>query len=314
MAAYHRHFESARMAMDFLVRSQDNLTTEGENTFEDGMISCSGLQLGLFALLQKDEPARRVYADAARKMLFAHRCLEQLLIPDCRMNGATLRFWEAQYDTLIGKSMNMMDSPHGWSAWLIPALWYQYLLTGEEVWLEKTMNTLGSCAQLLDGHTGQLRWAFVPDPYREVTMLEPNKDNPRRGLRVDRTIGEEYVPMIAAFHSPDHEPVPGDEWDTGWTSCNDVHEIFIAMEEVALTSAYLIERGDGDLISWNCRAHRDNNGAVCIQPCENIVSRVHLNLRKRCAVNATFGTSLHVNAQAEGLQWVGPGGVPELIR
>ena len=87
------------------------------------------------------------------------------------MNGATLRFWEAQYDVLIGRSRNMMDSPHGWSAWLIPALWYQYLLTGEEEWLRKTMNIMGSCAQVIDSRTGQLRWAFVPDPYREVTML-----------------------------------------------------------------------------------------------------------------------------------------------
>ena len=83
-------------------------------------------------------------------MLSAHRCLEQLLIPDSRMNGATLRFWEAQYDVLMGKSRNMMDSPHGWSAWLIPALWYQYLLTGEEEWLRKTMNIMGSCAQVID--------------------------------------------------------------------------------------------------------------------------------------------------------------------
>ncbi len=53
-------------------------------------------------------------------MMQSHRCLEQLLIPDARMNGATLRFWEAQYDVLIGGSLNMMNSPHGWTAWLIP--------------------------------------------------------------------------------------------------------------------------------------------------------------------------------------------------
>ncbi len=312
--AYDRHFDSARKAMDFLVRSQDNLTTEGENTFEDGMISCSGLQLGLFALLQTDESARSHYAEAARKMLSAHHCLEQLLIPDCRMNGATLRFWEAQYDTLIGKSLNMMDSPHGWSAWLIPALWYQYLLTGNEVWLEKTMNAMGSCAQLVDGHTGQLRWAFVPDPYRETTMLEPDKNNPGHGRRVDRTIGEQYVPMIAAFHYPDHEPIPGDEWDSGWTSCNDVHEVFVALEEVALTSAYVIERANGELVSWNCNATKDRTGLIYIEPAESIVSRVHVNLHKSCLVRAAFVGSPVVSVLAEGLRWIGPGGVPELIR
>jgi hypothetical protein len=312
--AYDRHYNSARKAMDFLVRSQDNLTTEGENTFEDGMISCSGLQLGLFALLQTNDAARDHYAQAARKMLFAHHCLEQLLIPDCRMNGATLRFWEAQYDTLIGKSLNMMDSPHGWSAWLIPALWYQYLLTGEEVWLEKAMNAMGSCAQLIDGHTGQLRWAFVPDPYREVTMLEPDSDTPGRGRRVERTIGEQYVPMIASFHYPDHEPIPGDGWDSGWTSCNDVHEVFIAMEEVALTSAYVIERTNGELAGWNCKVTKDRDGLIRIEPAESIVNRVHLNLRRSSQIRAVFANVAMVSVQAEGLHWIGPGGVPELLR
>ncbi len=52
-AAYERHYASAQRAMDFLVRVRDDLTTEGQNTFEDGMISCAGMQLGLFALAAK---------------------------------------------------------------------------------------------------------------------------------------------------------------------------------------------------------------------------------------------------------------------
>jgi hypothetical protein len=312
-AAYQRHYDSAKKAMDFLVRRKDDLTTEGQNTFEDGMISCSALQLGLFALLQQDAEEQRRYGEAAANMLSAHRCLEQLLIPDSRMNGATLRFWEAQYDVLIGKSRNMMDSPHGWSAWLIPALWYQYLLTGDEEWLRKTMNIMGSCAQVIDGRTGLLRWAFVPDPYREVTMLEPDKDFPGRGRRVDGIIGEQYVPMIASFHYPDHEPVFGNGWNSGWCCCNDVHEIFIAMAEVVLTTAYLIERTDGQLITWNCSATRNGAGVISIRPAEEIVSRVHLNLREPHQVNATFANAAAVSTRAQGLQWIGPGGVPELF-
>jgi hypothetical protein len=311
--AYDRHYASAEKAMDFLVRMKDNLTTEGDNTFEDGMISCAALQLGLFALLQKDAEKRSKYAEAARRMLSGHRCLEQLLIPDSRMNGATLRFWEAQYDVLMGKSRNMMDSPHGWSAWLIPALWYQYLLTGEEEWLRKTMNIMGSCAQVIDSRTGQLRWAFVPDPYREVTMLVADADYPRQGKRVDTIIGEQYVPMIASFHYPDHEPVFGNGWTSGWTCCNDVHEIFTAMAEVVLTSAYVIERANRELVTWNCKATRDGGGAISIQPAEDIVSRVHLNLRESRQVNATFGGAASASVQAEGMQWIGPGGVPELF-
>ncbi len=312
--AYDRHYASAEKAMDFLVRMKDNLTTEGDNTFEDGMISCAALQLGLFALLQKDAEKRNTYTEAARIMLSGHRCLEQLLIPDSRMNGATLRFWEAQYDVLMGKSRNMMDSPHGWSAWLIPALWYQYLLTGEEEWLRKTMNIMGSCAQVIDSRTGQLRWAFVPDPYREVTMLVPDVNYPREGKRVDAIIGEQYVPMIASFHYPDHEPVFGNGWTSGWCCCNDVHEIFIAMAEVVLTCAYVIERTNGQLVTWNCRATRDDAGVISIQPAEDMVNRVHVNLREPHQVNATFASAAAVSVRAQGLQWIGPGGVPELFR
>jgi hypothetical protein len=313
-AAYDRHYDSAKKAMDFLVRSKDDLTTEGQNTFEDGMISCAGTQLGLFALLQKDPEERRRYAEAARLMLLAHRCQEQLVIPDSRMNGATLRFWEAQYDVLMGKSLNMMDSPHGWSAWLIPGLWYQYLLTGQEEWLRKAMNAMGSCAQVIDSQTGHLRWAFVPDPYREVTMLEPDPDRPGRGRRVDRIIGEQYVPMIASFHYPEHEPVFGNGWDSGWTCCNDVHEIFISLAEVALTTAYVLERPSGELVTWNCQAALGEGGAISVQPAEDIVSRVHVNLRGSRRVSATFANTGRLSVQVEEMEWIGPGGTPELFR
>jgi hypothetical protein len=312
-AAYRRHYESAKSAMDFLVRVKDDLTTEGQNTFEDGMISCAGMQLGLFALLQKDPEQRRRYGEAASNMMLAHRCLEQLLIPDSRMNGATLRFWEAQYDVLMGGSLNMMNSPHGWSAWLIPGLWYQYLLTGEEEWLTRAMNAMGSCAQVIDSRTGQLRWAFVPDPYREVNLLVADPAYPREGKRVDAIIGEQYIPMIASFHYPDHEPVFGNGWTSGWCCCNDVHEIFIALCEVALTAAYVVERADGELGTWNCTAARDGAGAIHIQPAEEVVSRVHLNLRGPRQVTASVAGAPVVSIRAEGMQWIGPGGTPELF-
>ena len=311
-AAHDRHDESARRAMDFLVRVKDDLTTEGQNTFEDGMISCGGLQLGLFALLQQDPAQRRVYADAARAMMESHRCLEQLLIPDSRMNGATLRFWEAQYDVLMGGARNMMNSPHGWSAWLIPGLWYQYLLTGEEEWLQKAMNALGSCVQVIDPHSGELRWGFVPDPYREVTMLVPDPAFPGQGRRVDATLGEQYVPMIASFHYPSREPVYGNGWENGWTCCNDVHEIFASLSEVALTAAYVVERAEGSLVTWNCTATRDDSGKLHVKPAEEIVTRLHVNLRRSSELEVRFASGA-VSTRASGMQWVGPGGMPELF-
>ena len=75
----------------------------------------------------------------------------------------------------------------------------------------------------------------------------------------------------------------------------------------------LIERTDGELVTWNCRAARNGAGVISIQPAEQIVSRVHLNLRKPQQVNATFANAAAVSIRAHGLQWIGPGGVPELF-
>ena len=144
-------------------------------------------------------------------------------------------------------------------------------------------------------------------------MLEPNPANPMRGKRVERVIGEQYVPMIAAFHYPDKEPVKVDI-QNGWTCCNDVHEIFIALEEVALTSAYVIERADGSIGTSNCTASLDSTGKLTIQPAEEVVSRVHLNLKKPHQVEAKFAKGQTVSGTYDGMTWIGPGGVPELIR
>ena len=51
---FERHYNSARRAVENLERLRDNIGTEGEHTFEDGMISCTAAQLGHFALLQED--------------------------------------------------------------------------------------------------------------------------------------------------------------------------------------------------------------------------------------------------------------------
>jgi hypothetical protein len=313
-AAYDRHYLSVKKAMDHLVKVGDNIETEGQLTYEDGMISCSASQLGLFALLQTDPIQRELYSKAAKHFLLGHSCLEQLLVPDSRMNGATLRFWEAQYDVLIRKSMNMMNSPHGWSGWVIPALWYQYLLSGDEIWLTKTMNALGSCIQLIDSKTGMLRWGFVCDPYLAVTMLEEDSTTPGRGKRVEHVICEQYVPMISSFHYPEREPVSGNSELVGWTCDNDVHEIFTAMEEVALTSAYVIERENGKIVSWNCKATINSDGAITILPNDDVVCRVHLNFRNQHQVKIRFLNETVDQIQLPGMSWVGSGGIPELLR
>jgi hypothetical protein len=236
-----------------------------------------------------------------------------MIIPDCRMNEGSLRFWEAQYDVMI--PVNMMNSPHGWTAWRIFGFYYMYQLTGLETWLQRAMNSLGACMQLVDGHTGRLRWAFAPDPYIAASVLHEDPNDPANpaGRRTDRVINEQYVEMISQFFHPPVDKATGGHWGEGGSCDNDVHEIFKALEEVALTAAYVLERADGTLISHNCMVSMDGD-VLKITPAEPVVSRVHLNLRKKRRISVSFGAK-KILAEAEaGLQWIGPGGVPEDLR
>ena len=302
---FDRHWRGVKAAMDDLVRQKDNIDTEGEITFEDGMISCSAAQLGFFALQQDDPAERRRYGDAALYMLNRHRCLQQRLIPDCRMNGCTLRFWEAQYDILL--LPNMMNSPHGWTSWKTYATWYAYLLTGEEPYLEDTLNTLGACLQSIDADTGRLRWAFVPDPYvqaeqfgwrthysldltgERVFVQDPTR--PRTLGSVHRVVGEQYLDMISDIYP-------------GWGCDNDVHEHFKCLEETALTYAYVLEREDGSLRAWNARCERTAEGLM-VTPAETCVRALHVNLKGPRRVTVRLPEGAVTRDAPAGMSWIG---------
>ena len=85
------------------------------------------------------------------------------------------------------------------------------------------------------------------------------------------------------------------------------------MEEVALTSAYVIEHPDGSWSTYNCKATVDADGLLTVDPAESVVSRVHLNLQKPHRVKLAMKESKEVAASA-GMQWIGPGGIPEILR
>lgn len=220
------------------------------------MISCSALQLGEMALRSKNAKDRQRYTEAMLKLLDGHDCLTQLRIPDGRRRGGTLRFWEAQYDVFM--LPNMISSPHGWSAWRAYATYYAYLLTGEERWLRETFDAASAFAALIDYQSGNLNWAFVVDPYvKALQVCEPDTSytadddtygNPHPELYPNRNIivGEQYVPMIA-------------EWQTIVSSDNDVHECFKFIAEAVLCNAFIIERADGSIASYNCTLKRDEN-------------------------------------------------------
>lgn len=288
---YDRHIASARRAIDDLKSRLDNIGTEGQGTYEDGMISCSATQLAQFALLEQDPVKRAEYVAAAEHFMLGHRCLAQLLVPDARMNGATLRFWEGQYD-ILSSSDNYMNSAHGWSAWRIYGLWYLYQLTGKIEYLRQAMDALGTCSHLIDPTTGELRWSFMPDPRVRVGVFEENPTQPGQGVRNWQTLGEHYFPMISQWWK-----APPNTWVTGYWgndggSCdNDVHEIFKCLEEVALTSAYVIFHQDGKIETWNCRIE-EVGGTKVIKPSETCVSRIHIHTPVSREVSVSFSGKL----------------------
>lgn len=265
---------SAKRAIDHLATADGDLETEGQMTYEDGMISCSALQLGELALRSKDVGDRRRYTEAMLRLLDGHDCLTQLRVPDGRRRGGTLRFWEAQYDVFM--LPNMISSPHGWSAWRAYATYYAYLLTGEERWLRETFDAASAFAALIDHKSGDLNWAFVVDPYvRAMQVCEPDSNftadddtygNPHPELYPNREIivGEQYVPMIA-------------NWQTIVSSDNDVHECFKFIAEAVLCNAFLVERPDGSFGAYNCSVVNEGK-TLLVTADEPQMKNLHVNL------------------------------------
>ena len=272
-----RHELSAKRAIDQLVASQGDFNTEGEITYEDGMVSCSALQIGLFALRQTDKTLRKHYTDAMLDILKGHNCLTQLRVPDGRRRGGTMRYWEAQYDVHI--LPNMISSPHGWSAWRAYATYYAYLLTGEEHWIRETFDAAASFASLIDHESGKMRWAFVVDPQLQVRQIcspdtaftadMPSYGTPHPDMYANRrfSIGEQYVDMIS-------------DWQTIVSSDNDVHEVFKFIAEAVLDKAYIVERADGTFGCYNCTVERTGKSLKVVVP-ESQIRTLYVNLLTR---------------------------------
>jgi hypothetical protein len=275
-ANYRRHYNSVKLAINELARNRDNIQTEGELTFEDGMIACSYTQLAAFGLLQPENSVeRQTYTDAAEYLYRSHRCLSQHLIPDSRVHGASLRFWESQYDILT--CPNFLNSPHGWSAWRIYGIKYLYEATGKEEYLLDMMSALGACAQLLNPTTDELSWSFISDPYVKVKYFIQDEKNSSKGIRKDSIIGRQYLSMISDWYqAPKNTRVTGYWGYDGGCCDNDVHEIFKCMGEIALTSAYFHLRDDNTYIAWNCTVRKQSDQWI-ITPMESCVKKIYTN-------------------------------------
>lgn len=66
----------------------------------------------------------------------------------------------------------MMNSPHGWSAWNIYGLFHLYELTGEVRYLERGMNAMGACAQLMGLDGTLLAWRSCPTPAADTCFCK----------------------------------------------------------------------------------------------------------------------------------------------
>lgn len=289
---YERHKTSVIKAMDDLAQRGDNVETEGQMTFEDGMISCSVSQLSLAALKTNDEKRRKLYTEQAITLNNKHLCLTQSLIPDSRMNGATLRFWEYQYT--VNLMQNGLNSPCGWSAWKYYGSWYLYLLTGKPRYMKEVINGLGSCMQLLDYHTGELRFSFLPDPSIKGYQFMEIPIGSRQPRLNKVVLGEQYIPQISNWHFA----APYAWRKSKFGIDNFVHEIFKCMCEIFMENAYVIEVNPGMLKGINCHLKQEK-GHVEVSYDSSRIKNLH--------VNTTNEYKLKINGeihQSSGCKWI----------
>lgn len=296
---YTRHVDSVMKAFDDLCRRGDNIQTEGQMTFEDGMIACTVIQLALAALKVSDVERINNYTKRAVELADKHRCLTQSLIPDSRMNGATLRFWEYQYT--INLMHNGMNSPCGWSAWKLYGLWYLYLLTGEYDYLRQTMNGLGACLQLLDIKTKELRFGFISDPYIEAFQYTETPVGSRIPKLNRIIVGEQYLSQISNWHYSN----PYAWRETKFGIDNFVHEVFKCMTELFLCNAYIIERTDGTFETINCTIEQ-NGKELKVRYDSPQIKHLHVNLSTVHHIVISQDLSF---ANISGCRWVGE--IPE---
>lgn len=265
-----RHMESAMRACLDLCDRLDDIETEGDMTFEDGMISCSALQMAYAALNTDNPELKSRLTEAAAYMMRKHECLEQRIIPDCRMRGATLRYWEA-LDTYFSPNQ-VMNSPHGWTAWKTYAMYYLYLLTGDCSYLEQLMDTLGACVQLMDLN-GWLRWCFLPDPYVKALVAVPGENGWKSEERI---VGEQYMDMISTWCKAPSDESYVEFGQDGGEGDGTVYEIFKAMHECVMCNAF-VTIVDGRIRAWNCEASLDRHGNLRVEPAYPSVRTLILN-------------------------------------
>ncbi len=302
-ARYEKHRQSAEAAGRNILKVQDMGDTEGESTYEDSQAGTAWSLLAMHALLNPGDKDAALFRKESMAVQKRHECLTQALVPDARMRGGTLRWWEAQYDVLIMR--NMMNSPHAWTMRSQFGAMYLYLLTGDEYYLNLLFNAMASCVQAIDHESGELRWAFVPDPYIKTRRFVQDYKKSGEGKYVDEVLGEQWIPMISDWWRSPAEKVVANK-EKGWSCDNDVHEHFRFLAEMFLPNAFVIERADGSLRTWNCSA-RIKGGTIIVTPAESHVTRIHFNLKRKYRVEVNFDGLTETALLKRGMQWLEKG-------
>ena len=126
-----------------------------------------------------------------------------------------------------------------------------------------------------DGSMEELRLRYA-DGWQKVdySSLGIHDKSARTGSRRDLTRPRRLV------HDQLHSP-------SGWTGDGTAYEIVKAMEEIALTAGYVLERADGGLVCYNCRI-RLTGKTLEVIPAEAIVRRIHVNLKTPREVRVDF--------------------------
>ncbi|MEN8122922.1 MAG: hypothetical protein ABFS35_21460, partial [Bacteroidota bacterium] len=102
--------------------------------------------------------------------------------------------------------------------------------------------------------------------------------------------GEQYIDMVS-------------DWFYANSNDNDVHEHFKCLEEIALSKAYVAEKANGEILSYNCSAIREND-KISITPNEDLTSKVHLNLKFKTTVEVLFKSKTVTKKVNTQMTWI----------
>ena len=92
-------------------------------------------------------------------------------------------------------------------------------------------------------------------------------------------MGEQYFDLISNWLRPANQDQICDFGQSGGSGDNTVFEMFKALEECVMTTAYVVVPSSGDVEAWNCRA-RLSDGELVVDNMETSVAKVHVNARR----------------------------------